>query len=60
MRTFYEFIFWLVACFAAAGFMWWFAMVAVDDHNKEALDNCAKLNNVYQCEMLAVPKSGEK
>lgn len=28
--------------------------------HQEALDNCAKSNNVYQCEMVAVPKTGEK
>jgi len=26
------------------------------DPNQEALDNCAKTHNVYQCEMVAVPK----
>lgn len=28
--------------------------------HRNALDECAKTNNVYQCEMVAVPKKGDK
>jgi len=52
--------------FLLIGFIWGIAVCAIalslmiGPVNQKALDTCAKTHNVYQCEMVAVPKIGEK
>jgi len=46
-----------------AGFLLGFLFTAtliVTTFGSTMLDTCAKTHNVYQCEMVAVPKSGKK
>lgn len=37
----------------------WLLIFGLIGTNRTALDNCAKTHNVYQCEMVAVPRTQE-